>query len=155
MTRRDLFVRPVGLKKLWPLLAPSTSQTSYTLASAPSVARPLTTNLHQHTMAFLLRRPFAVTSALKQTVPKSTQTISARAFHNQRSHFFTPKSPSVAAAHNVAKYRYTFRRSYQQAAYNPVAQGNMRQRLLYGGAIFGGTLLASMSSRSAYYSNTH
>jgi hypothetical protein len=106
-------------------------------------------------MAFLLRRPFAITSALKQTVPKSTQTISARAFHNQRSHFFTPKSPSVAAAHNVAKYRYTFRRSYQQAAYNPVAQGNMRQRLLYGGAIFGGTLLASMPSRSAYYSNTH
>jgi hypothetical protein len=95
-------------------------------------------------MAFLLRRPFAITSALKQTAPKSSQTITARAFHNQRSHFFTSKSPSVGAAHNVTKFRHTFRRSYQQAAYNPTAQGDMRQRLLYGGAIFGGTLLASM-----------
>jgi hypothetical protein len=92
-------------------------------------------------MAFLLRRPFAITAALKQTAPKSSQSLTVRAFHNQRPHFFTPKSPSISAAHNVAKYRHTFRRSYQQAAYNAFSQGDVRQRLLYGAGIFGATLL--------------
>jgi hypothetical protein len=100
-----------------------------------------------HIMAFLLRRPFAITAALKQAAqaaPKS-QGITIRAFHNtplkQHPQFFTPKAPAVSASQNVSKFRQTFRRSYQQAAYNPAASGDLRQRLLYGAGIFGATLL--------------
>lgn len=98
------------------------------------------------TMAFLLRRPFAITATLRQATPKSSQSITIRAFHNtplkQHPHFFSPKAPSVSATQNVSKFRQTFRRSYQQAAYNnPLAQGNLRQRLIYGAGIFGATLV--------------
>ncbi|KAF2729297.1 bax inhibitor family protein [Polyplosphaeria fusca] len=97
-------------------------------------------------MAFILRRPFAITAALKQA-PKASQSvsISIRAFHQTplkaNPNFFTPKkAPSPSTSRNV--FRSTFRRSYQsQAQYNPVAQGNITQRLIYGAAIFGGTLV--------------
>lgn len=96
-------------------------------------------------MAFLLRRPFAITATLKQVAPKTSQSTTFRAFHNtplkQHPHFFSPKAPSVSTSQHVARFRYTFRRSYQQTAYNPVAQGDLRQRLLYGAGIFGATLL--------------
>jgi hypothetical protein len=96
-------------------------------------------------MAFLLRRPFAITATIKQAAPKSSQSITVRAFHNtplkQHPHFFSPKAPSVSASQHVSKFRATFRRSYQQAAYNPAAQGDLRQRLMYGAGIFGATLL--------------
>jgi hypothetical protein len=84
-------------------------------------------------MAFLLRRPFAITATatLRQAVPKPSQSITFRAFHS------TPlKQARLSPSQHVAK----FRRSYQQAAYNPVAQGDLRQRLLYGAGIFGVTL---------------
>lgn len=94
-------------------------------------------------MAFLLRRPFAITATLRQVAPKSGQSITVRAFHNTKQHpqLFksNPKAPSLSQ--NVSTFRQTFRRRYQQAAYNPVAQGDMRQRLLYGAGIFGATLL--------------
>lgn len=96
-------------------------------------------------MAFILRRPFAVAATLRQAAPKQPQPVFARAFHNspskQQSNFFTPKAPSISTANNVLRFRSTFRRSYQQAAYNPVASGDFKQRLLYGAGIFGATLL--------------
>ncbi|OAL57384.1 bax inhibitor family protein-like protein [Pyrenochaeta sp. DS3sAY3a] len=98
-------------------------------------------------MAFLLRRPFAITATVRQATSKSSPSFVVRAFHNtplkQHPHFFkpNPKTPSISTAHNVAKFRASFRRGYQQAAYNPVAQGDLRQRLLYGAGIFGATLL--------------
>ncbi|MGG6497623.1 UNVERIFIED_CONTAM: hypothetical protein NY603_32345, partial [Bacteroidetes bacterium 56_B9] len=40
-------------------------------------------------------------------------------------------------------FQQSSRRTYQTSApANPLAQGNLTQRLIYGGAIFGGTLLA-------------
>ncbi|KAJ4347496.1 hypothetical protein N0V95_005370 [Ascochyta clinopodiicola] len=96
-------------------------------------------------MAFLLRRPFAIPATIKQSVTKTSQ-LSVRAFHNtplkQHPHFFKSKAPTLTTATNVSKFQSTFRRSYQQAAYNnPLAQGDTRQRLLYGAGIFGATLL--------------
>lgn len=97
-------------------------------------------------MAFILRRPFALTAALKNAAPKPSQ-ATFRAFHNTRAplkeqaHFTSPKTPSIATSQHVSTFRQTFRRSYQQAAYNPAAQGDLRQRLLYGAGIFGATLL--------------
>lgn len=95
-------------------------------------------------MAFILRRPFAITATLRQASPKP-QSITFRAFHNtplkQQTNFVTPKNPTVSTSRNVLKFRTTFRRSYQQSAYNPVAQGDVRQRLMYGAGIFGATLV--------------
>lgn len=96
-------------------------------------------------MAFLLRRPFAITATLRQAAPKSSQSLIVRAFHNtplkQHPHFFRSAKPSASTSHNVSAFRQIFRRRYQQAAYNPVAQGDLRQRLLYGAGIFGATLI--------------
>lgn len=98
---------------------------------------------HPPTMAFVIRRPFAISATLRQT-PKSA----TRAFHNaapkQQSNFFTSRTaaPSVSKSQHV--FRATFRRGYQQqsAPANPLARGDLRQRMLYGAGIFGGTLLA-------------
>jgi hypothetical protein len=94
-------------------------------------------------MAFFLRRPFAITVALKQ-VPKASSTT-LRAFHTtplKRSpNFFTskPVAPSLSKSHNV--FRATFRRNYMEPA-SPVADSQtLRQRLLYGAGIFGATLV--------------
>ncbi|KAF2875831.1 bax inhibitor family protein-like protein [Massariosphaeria phaeospora] len=87
-------------------------------------------------MAFLLRRPFAIAATLKQTAPKSSQATVFRAFHNAP----LKQQPRISKSQNV--FRDTFRRSYQQqAAHNPLAQGDVRQRLMYGAGIFGATLL--------------
>jgi hypothetical protein len=108
------------------------------VASAPTLFITLT-------MAFILRRPFTVAATLRQAAPKQPQPAFARAFHHaplkQHPNFFTPKAPAIASARNALRFRTTFRRSYQQSAYNPVAQGDLRQRLLYGAGIFGATLL--------------
>jgi hypothetical protein len=95
-------------------------------------------------MAFILRRPFAITASIRQNVaPKVQPTF--RAFHNaplkQHPNFFTSKTPTISTSRNVVRFRTTFRRSYQQSAVNPVAQGDMRQRLIYGAGIFGATLV--------------
>lgn len=94
-------------------------------------------------MAFFLRRPFAVSSALHQA-PKLSNT--ARFIHN--SPFKTAQTPKPLAAPSsiFAKSRQTFqnafRRTYMQTTYN-AQQGNFTQKLLYGGAIVGGTILAT------------
>lgn len=99
-------------------------------------------------MAFLMRRPFAVTAALKQTTPIASSTF--RAFHQgpvkkaPKTSTFTTKFASSRNTFRAA-FQNSFRRGYQQPAGafpNPAASGNLTQRLLYGGAIFGGTLVA-------------
>ncbi|KAJ5174895.1 uncharacterized protein N7482_000772 [Penicillium canariense] len=94
-------------------------------------------------MAFFLRRPFAVSSALTQA-PKLSNT--ARFIHN--SPFKPSQSPKPFGAQSpfFTKTRQTFhnafRRSYMQQTYN-AQSGNLTQKLLYGGAIVGGTILAT------------
>ena len=94
-------------------------------------------------MAFLLRRPFAVSSALTQA-PKLSNT--ARFIHS------SPFKPSQAAKPFAAQpsfftkshqtFHNAFRRSYMQQTYDAQG-GNFTQKLLYGGAIVGGTILAT------------
>ncbi|KAF2274431.1 bax inhibitor family protein-like protein [Westerdykella ornata] len=96
-------------------------------------------------MAFILRRPFAFSGTLRQ-LSKPSQSVTVRAFHQATP---KPQSPNVFSQRTIAPslsksqhvFRATFRRNYQQAAYNPVAQGDLRQRLLFGAGIFGATLL--------------
>lgn len=102
-------------------------------------------------MATLTRRPFALATALKPlSKPSTTTTLTAplrAAFHHQTPKpSFRPSASSPVGLLNPATkstFRQTFRRFQSSYAnYNPVSQGDLRQRLLYGGAIFGGTLLA-------------
>lgn len=99
-------------------------------------------------MAFMLRRPFAIASALKQAPKASSSTI--RAFHNtplksSPQSFFTAKTtaPSLGQFPNAFRntFRAAFRRNYSQQT-STIANPEFRQRLLYGAGIFGGTLLA-------------
>lgn len=101
------------------------------------------------TMASLLRRPFAIASALRQA-PKASQ-VTVRSFQTQVqtpvNQAFSKSIAPVRASLNNHKnaFHQAFRQSsrpYQTSApQNPLAQGNLTQRLMYGGAIFGGTLL--------------
>ncbi|KAB2579337.1 Growth hormone-inducible transmembrane protein [Lasiodiplodia hormozganensis] len=98
-------------------------------------------------MAFMLRRPFALTSALKQAPKASSATI--RAFHNTPlksapKSFFTARTaaPSLAESNNVFRNTFrAFRRNYSQQSAT-TSNPEFRQRLIYGAGIFGGTLLA-------------
>ncbi|KAF2748350.1 bax inhibitor family protein-like protein [Sporormia fimetaria CBS 119925] len=94
-------------------------------------------------MAFVLRRPFAVASSLRQA-SKPSQFTAVRNLHNappKQSTFFTQRATAPSLSTSQSVIRATFRRRYQQTAYNPVAQGNLKQRLLYGAGIFGATLV--------------
>lgn len=93
-------------------------------------------------MAFFLRRPFAVSSALRQ-VPKLSNT--ARFIHN--SPIKPQAKPQAVSSSIFAKSRQNFqnafRRTYMQQTYNPTQGGNLTQKLVYGAAIVGGTVLAT------------
>lgn len=100
-------------------------------------------------MAFLMRRPFAVTNALVKELPKQTSRSVFRSFQTHAQQSISKQSTplrSTIASTQQNVFRQAFRssqRSYQTSApQNPLAQGNITQRLIYGGAIFGGTLLA-------------
>jgi len=92
-------------------------------------------------MAFVLRRPFAVTSALRQ-VPKASKPL-VRQFQSVSPKFspFTAKSQNgFILSRQRDSLRNGFKRNYTpQAA--PVQAGNFTQRAIYGAAIFGGTLV--------------
>lgn len=95
-------------------------------------------------MAFALRRPFALTTAIKQ-LPKSTS-FSTRAFHASpiKAPTFSKTSPLTTLT-NRHVLQQTFRRSYQQSA-RPIPApntGNLNQRFIYGAAIVGATLVAT------------
>ncbi|KAL3474227.1 inhibitor of apoptosis-promoting Bax1-domain-containing protein [Aspergillus californicus] len=93
-------------------------------------------------MAFFLRRPFAVPSALRQ-VPKAAN--NARFIHSSPFKPAQPKPLSPASPSIISKSRQTFqnafRRTYSQQTSN--AAENPTQKLLYGAAIVGGTILAT------------
>lgn len=105
--------------------------------------------------SFIARRPFALASALTKEIP-STARLALRSFQTttkqpqlhqpitrissaSTAKQFTPLQQSVIRS----AFQSSSRRAYQTSApANPIAQGNLTQRLVYGGAIFGGTLLA-------------
>ncbi|EEH36347.1 bax Inhibitor family protein [Paracoccidioides lutzii Pb01] len=94
-------------------------------------------------MAFVLRRPFAVSTAFRQ-VPKSSN-ITVRFIHSSP----LKQGPSSSKRHfTLAGARQTFqnafRRSYRQVSYQPVqSSGDLARKLMYGAAIVGGTIVAT------------
>ncbi|KAL4875937.1 inhibitor of apoptosis-promoting Bax1-domain-containing protein [Aspergillus karnatakaensis] len=94
-------------------------------------------------MALFLRRPFAVPAALRQ-VPKAAN--NARFIHSSPIKPAQPKPINPASSTIFAKSRQTFqnafRRTYMQQSYT-VPEGNTTQKLIYGAALVGGTILAT------------
>lgn len=108
-------------------------------------------------MAFVLRRPFAFSSSLSTTARQlsksaATRTAPVRAFHqtplkSSQNHLFTSRTTVVASS--PAKYQNVFqnafRRSYMQQPYQvsrPDTAG-LGQKLLWGAAIIGGTMVVT------------
>ncbi|KAL6714110.1 hypothetical protein ACLMJK_008604 [Lecanora helva] len=93
-------------------------------------------------MAFVLRRPFAISAAIKQ-LPKTTS-ITARALHStsKPTTFSKPTSPITSLTKNQNAFQTTFRRTYMQQQV-PNASGSLAQRLLYGAAIVGGAVVVT------------
>ncbi len=83
-------------------------------------------------MAFVLRRPLALSAALKPAIKPTP----SRLFHQSIARPIRPKSSPLTASRDA------FRRSYVQPTTTIPTTGNGRQRLLYGAGIFGGTILA-------------
>jgi hypothetical protein len=96
-------------------------------------------------MSFILRRPFAVSAGLKQ-ISKSSS--AARLFHHSppRSNSFlissTKPTPSNALK-SKTPFQNAFRRAYTPQQAYQVPTGNLTQRLLYGAALVGGTIVAT------------
>ncbi|KAJ5661112.1 Bax inhibitor 1-like protein [Penicillium longicatenatum] len=94
-------------------------------------------------MAFFLRRPFAVSSALRQA-PKLSNT--ARFIHNSplKPTQATKPQPGASSVFNKSRqtFQNAFRRTYMQQTYNTQG-GSMGQKLMYGAAIVGGTVVAT------------
>jgi growth hormone-inducible transmembrane protein len=105
-----------------------------------STTRPLSTD-----MAFILRRPFAVSAGLKQA---SRSSPGVRLFHNtpvkSNKAFFPLKAANPSALTKArTKFQNAFKRTYiQQPSYAP-DRGNLTQKLLYGAALIGGTIVAT------------
>lgn len=96
-------------------------------------------------MAFVLRRPFAISSAIKQ-LPKAASPAT-RAFHStpKASTFQVKPAPSIASiAKTQNVFQSSFRRTYmQQPQVGAPNTGTLAQRLLYGAAIVGGGVVAT------------
>jgi hypothetical protein len=98
-------------------------------------------------MAFMLRRPFAITVTIRQA-PRASQATASRFFSTtplkQQPSIFSQQAKIQPATLSKSRniFQATFRRRYTpQASINPAANGDIRQRLLYGAGIFGATLL--------------
>lgn len=97
-------------------------------------------------MAFVLRRPFTITTALKQ-LPKASANAS-KAFHTSRfqsNRLSKASTPTFSVIKSQDAVRFAFRRTYMQQPYEvprPNA-GNLTQKLLYGAGIFGASIVAT------------
>ena len=94
-------------------------------------------------MAFILRRPMAITACIKQ-LPKATQTTSRALHSSPKPSTLTPRpvTPITAFAKSRNTFQQTFRRTYMQPS-GQVETGNIAQKLLYGAALVGGTMVAT------------
>lgn len=99
--------------------------------------KPLTCD-KPYKMAFVLRRPFKLTSSIS-TISKS---VPSRAFHNVRpsTSFFTSKTVAPASK-AIPFYQNAFKRAYtNQTITSP--NGSLLQKVLVGGAAFGACWVA-------------
>lgn len=97
-------------------------------------------------MAFILRQPFTLSTALKR-LPKTSTTVS-KAFHTSPYKFNRPSKLSVSTSSLTKSrdaFQSTFRRTYMQQPYEVSRPdtANFTQKVLYGAGIFGATIVAT------------
>jgi hypothetical protein len=94
-------------------------------------------------MAFSMRQPLRLSSALAGASKIAFRYPAIRSFHSKpATNFFT--SRTTTPVNTLTKARNAFRqsRNYQQPAAAVPSGGNLVQKLVVGGALFGGTLVA-------------
>lgn len=93
-------------------------------------------------MAFVLRRPVALSTALKQ-IPKIPSSAPLRAFHSSRP--TSKASLTSTLIKSRATFQNAFRRSYMQQPYQVARPdaGSLTQKLLVGAGLVGATLVAT------------
>ena len=97
-------------------------------------------------MAFILRRPFTIPTALKQVPQISSAPIRAlHTFQTKSTNYVISKQLSSASATAKSKpiFQNSFRRNYLQPPYqvSKPDTGKLTERLLYGAGITGATLI--------------
>jgi hypothetical protein len=98
-------------------------------------------------MAFVLRRPMALAATLRQ-LPQASQPAIRQFHHTPLRQSATPFSksphPESILSRSRSVFQATFRRQYSTPSpATPIGgPGDARGRLIYGAAIFGGTLIA-------------
>ena len=97
-------------------------------------------------MAFVLRRPMAITTCIKE-LPKAAQSTTRALHSSPKPSAFTSKSvtPITTFAKSRNALQQAFRRNYIQPSGQAMRPdtGSMAQKLLYGAAIVGGTVVAT------------
>jgi hypothetical protein len=94
-------------------------------------------------MAFVLRRPFALTSALRQ-LPEASRPL-IRSFHQappKPSTLLPKQQSSFILSKQQNAFRQSFKRNYTPPTATTTQSGDFTRRALYGAGIFGGTLVA-------------
>lgn len=94
-------------------------------------------------MAFSMRQPFRLTSTIGFISKSAFKSTPIRSFHQARpaANFFTSKTTTPISTLVKARNAFKQSRTYMQPATSAVGSGNLIQKLLVGGAIFGGTLV--------------
>ncbi|KAB8304837.1 hypothetical protein EYC80_004175 [Monilinia laxa] len=92
-------------------------------------------------MAFTMRQPLKLTSTLALASKTAFRSAPARAFHSSKptTNFFTSRTTSLVKARNAFRGSRTY---MQQPATVQNPNGTLVQKLVVGGAMFGGTLFA-------------
>jgi FtsH-binding integral membrane protein len=94
-------------------------------------------------MAFTMRQPFKLTSTLAVASKFAFRSAPVRAFHHSRpaNNFFTSRITKPTTSLTKVRNAFQQSRTYmQQPAYPAANNGNLMQKLIVGGAMFGGTL---------------
>lgn len=99
-------------------------------------------------MAFVLKRPFAITATIRQSAKPVQFTLrsfhSSPLKHNTFFHQQLPKPQTAAPSKSRNVFQASFKRNYTPPAGPSIGvnTGDLKSRLLYGAGIFGGTVIA-------------
>src|SRR6185437_4718962 len=113
-----------------------------------SCSSPTSSTVDTSNMAFVLKRPFAVSAGLKQITRPSS---AIRLFHSSplKSNAFFSYKPGTQVSSNLLKSRPAFQNAFKRTYMQPGSQayqaptGNLTQKLLYGAALVGGTIVVT------------
>lgn len=94
-------------------------------------------------MAFTVRQPLRLTSTLGLVSKSAFKSTPIRSFHAKpAANFFSSRTTTPISTLTKARNAFKQSRTYMQQPVAPGANaGNLVQKLLVGGAVFGGTLV--------------